>query len=150
MASFEKRIRDARAVARDPKIRVSEIEACLGTQFTVDTIRALRRRYPRIRFVWLIGADNLVQMPRWRRWDALFRLVPIAVFARKPYSLRALSGLAARRFARWRVPERAARTLAGRNPPAWMFLHIRVHPASATAIRESRSPSGRPGSGAQA
>lgn len=142
MASLGRRVREARAVARDPGIRVTCIEARLGTRFTVDTIAALRRRYPKIRFVWLVGADNLAQMPRWRRWETVFRRVPIAVFARKPYSLRALSGPAAQRFARWRIAERAAGTLAGRIPPAWVFLHIRVHPASATAIRDVRGCEG--------
>lgn len=146
MASLDERMCMARAVARDRRIRVTDIEARLGTRFSVDTVRALRRRHRRVQFVWLIGADNLVQMPRWRRWETLFRLVPIAVFARKPYSLRALSGPAARRFARWRLPERAARKLAGHKPPAWVFLHIRMHPASATAIRKARGKSrGSPG-----
>lgn len=138
MAPIDERMRLARAAARDRRIRVTDIEARLGTRFSIDTVRALRRRHRGTRFVWLIGADNLAQMPRWRRWETLFRLVPIAVFARKPYSLWALSGPAARRFARWRLPEGAACTLAGHRPPAWVFLHVRDHPASATAIREAR------------
>lgn len=141
MASLEERVLTARAVARDPAIVVTDIEVQIGTRFSVDTVRALRRRHRRARFVWLIGADNLAQMPRWRHWETLFALVPIAVFARKPYSLKALSGPAAQRFARFRLPERAVRTLAGRNPPAWMFLHVREHPASATAIRKARGTS---------
>ncbi len=143
MAPLADRLARARAVARHPRIRPTDIETRLGTRYTVDTVRALRRRWPHIRFVWLIGADNLLQLPRWHRWDMLFRLVPIAVFARHPYSLRALSGSAARRFATSRLPERAVRTLAGREPPAWAFLHIRVHPASATAIREARGKAAR-------
>lgn len=138
MASFATRLAGARALARDRRIRVSDLESRLGTRYTVDTIRALRRRRCRIRLVWLIGADNLEQLPRWRHWQSLFRLVPIAVFARDPYSLRVLSGAAARRYARHRVAERAARTLADRRPPAWVFLHVREHPASASAIRRSR------------
>ena len=141
MASLDERMHAARAMARDRRIRITDLEARLGTRFSVDTVRALRRRHRGTRFVWLIGADNLAQMSRWRHWEALFRLVPIAVFARKPYSLRALSGPAARRFARWRLPERAAYALAGHRPPAWVFLHIRDHPASATAIREARAAS---------
>ena len=143
MAPLADRLARARAVARHPRIRPTDIETRLGTRYTVDTVRALRRRWPHIRFVWLIGADNLLQLPRWHRWDMLFRLVPIAVFARHPYSLRALSGSAARRFATSRLPERVVRTLAGREPPAWAFLHIRVHPASATAIREARGKAAR-------
>lgn len=144
-APFADRLAAARKVARDPRIRVTDIEARLGTRYTVDTIASLRRRCPRTRFVWLIGADNLVQMPRWRRWEVLFHSVPIAVFARRPYSLKALSGLAALRFARYRISDKAARTLAGRMPPAWVFLNVRAHPATATAIREARAGSGAAG-----
>lgn len=145
LASFANRLAAARATARDPRIRVTDIEARLGTRFTVDTIRCLKRRCPRTRFVWLIGADNLIQIPRWRRWETLFQSVPIAVLTRRPYSLKALSGLAARRFARYRIPGRMAGTLAGREPPAWVFLDTRAHPAAATAIRRTRARSGAAG-----
>lgn len=138
MAPLEERLALARSLARDRRIRVTDIEARLGTRYTVDTVAGLRRRCPGSRFVWLVGADILLELPRWYRWRDLFKSVPIAVFAREPYSLRALSGLAARRFARFRISERAARALAGQDPPAWAFLHGRVHPASATAIRNSR------------
>lgn len=135
MASLARRMASAQAVARHPRIRVSDIEQRLGTRFTVDTVRALKRRYPDVAFVWLIGADNLSQMPAWKSWQTLFRLVPVAVFARPTYSLKALAGQAARRFAANRLPERQARRLAQHQPPAWVFLRIRLHPASATAIR---------------
>jgi nicotinate-nucleotide adenylyltransferase len=138
MAPFADRLAAARDLAGNRRIRASGIEARLGTRYTVDTVAALRRRCPGFRFVWLIGADNLMELPRWRRWADLFGRVPIAVFARRPYSLRALSGLAAQRFARFRMPEAAAAALAGREPPAWVFLHCRTHAASATVIRESR------------
>jgi nicotinate-nucleotide adenylyltransferase len=138
MAPLEDRLAAARALAQGRRIRVTAIEARLGTRYTVDTVAALRQRCPGARFVLLIGADILSELPRWRRWLDLFASLPIAVFDRRPYSLRALSGLAARRFARFRVTERAAAALAGQDPPAWAFLHGRAHPASATAIRESR------------
>jgi nicotinate-nucleotide adenylyltransferase len=135
MAAFADRVGRARKVIDDPRIRVSEIEEELGTVHTIDTIDALRRRFPEARFVWLMGADNLVQIPRWKRWRRLFQRVPIAVFPRPTYSFRALSGLAARRFAWARVPETRAWALADQSPPAWVFLHTRPHAASATRIR---------------
>jgi len=138
MAPLADRLAAARSLARDRRIRPTGIETRLGTRYTVDTVAALRRRCPAGRFVWLIGADNLLELPQWHRWMDLFGRVPIAVFARRPYSLRALSGPAAQRFARFRMREGAAAALAGRHPPAWVFLHCRAHPASATAIRESR------------
>lgn len=139
MASFADRLAAARALAGDRRIRVTDIEARLGTRYTIDTVNALRRACPGTRFVLLVGADILEQLPRWRRWDSLFRRVAIAVFARTPYSFKALAGIAAHRFARFRVAEAAAGSLAGRTPPAWTFLHGGTHPESATAIRKKNA-----------
>jgi nicotinate-nucleotide adenylyltransferase len=136
MAPLAKRLAGARAMARSPRIRALDFEARLGTRYTVDTITAIRRLFPRTRFVWLMGADNLKQIRRWRRWRAIFALLPIAVLDRPTYSLAALSGLAAHAFARYRVPPGAARHLADMTPPAWTFLTIKLAPHSASAIRE--------------
>ena len=139
MAPLAARKAAAAAVADHPRIIVSAPEAALGTRYTLDTILALKQRFPAADFVWLMGADNLRQMPCWRGWQRLFREVPIAVFARAPYHSNAASGMAARRFARTRLrPERAA-LLAGGRAPLWCYLPVRRHPASATAIRSRRS-----------
>jgi nicotinate-nucleotide adenylyltransferase len=139
MADFAERLAGARRRAlRHPAIRVTDIERRLGSVHTVESLSRLKRRFPGVRFVWLMGADNLVQLPRWRRWQDLFSTVPIAVFARPSYSLRALSGKAARAFARFRQTEEQARSLADAAVPAWVFLHSRPHPASATQIRADR------------
>ena len=140
MASLAKRLRQAETVAAaDPRIRVSDIERRLGTAYTADTVLALRRRFPRARFVWLMGGDNLVQFPYWQRWQGIFRAVPIAVFARPGSSQRALAGMAAHRFADARLPVEAGRRLAATEPPAWVFFHTRLDPRSATQIRAGRS-----------
>lgn len=138
MAPLERRLAEARVVARHPRIRVTDIEARLGTRYTVDGLRALKTRFPRHAFVWLMGADNLAEIPRWRDWETIFALVPIAVIDRPTYSYKALAGRAARRFGRARLAARDARALASRRPPAWIFLRARLHPASATAIRRAR------------
>jgi nicotinate-nucleotide adenylyltransferase len=143
MRSLEERLAGARALARHPRIKVTDIERRLGTAYTADTLAALKRRFPRLRFVWLMGADNLLQIPKWERWRNVFELVPIAVFARPSYSLSSLSGPAARRYARRRVPLRDARRLADTEPPAWVFLPIRLDARSATEIRSRRgAPAG--------
>ena len=103
MASLERRLAAARGIAAHPRIHVGDIERRLGTRFTVDTLRALARRYPGYRFVWLMGADNLVQLPKWRNWTGFMSLVPVAIFDRAPYSYDALAGQAARRFGGCRV-----------------------------------------------
>ena len=138
MDSFEQRFERAVALARHPRIRVSDLEVRLATRYTVDTLTALRKLNPDVAFVWLMGADNLVQLPEWQGWLDIVGSVPVAVFARPTYSLRALAGKAARRFARARLPEAAARGLVDCEPPAWVFLHTRLNPISATEIRRGR------------
>jgi nicotinate-nucleotide adenylyltransferase len=139
MAPFADRLAGAQEIAsRHPGIVATDLEDRLGTRFTADTLEALVRAFPGVAFVWLMGADNLAQLPRWRRWAAIFGAVPVAVFDRAPYSLRALAGQAAKRFARHRVAERAAGRLPGMAPPAWVFLHTPLHPASASEIRARR------------
>jgi nicotinate (nicotinamide) nucleotide adenylyltransferase/ribosome silencing factor RsfS/YbeB/iojap len=140
MAPFAARLAQARQVAAGHKrMRVTDLENRLGgSRYTVDTLKAVRRRFPRLRFVWLMGSDNLVQIRDWERWAEIFRTVPIAVFDRPSYSAKALAGLAAIRFARERVPSTAARRLAETKPPAWAFFHTRLDPTSATLIRGER------------
>ena len=140
MASFSQRLQRAAKSTNDPRIRVSGLEASLRTRYTIDTLRALRRRYPRVRFVWLMGADNLGQFPRWRAWEAIVRTVPIAVFARPPYSKQVQSGKVAHRFLYARIRQERAGVLADRQPPAWAFMHTLENAASATRLR--KSPSG--------
>lgn len=135
MAPFAERLEQARRVANHPRIRVTGIEARLNTRYTADTLRSLRMRFPHTRFVWIMGADNLAQIPRWERWTEIFRAVPIAVFDRATYSFRALAGKAARRFAKRRIDTRNAMMLADVKAPAWVYFHVRRHPASATSIR---------------
>ncbi len=139
MAPFAERLEQARRTANHPRIRVTAIEARLNTRYTADTVHALRRRFPHTRFVWIMGADNLAQIPHWERWTEIFDQVPIAVFDRATYSFRALAGKAAQRFARCRIDSRHAVDLADLQPPAWVYFHARRHPASATSIRARRS-----------
>lgn len=139
MAPFAERLSGARSLAHHPRIRVTDLEARLGTRYTIDTLTALRRRWPEARFLWLMGADNMIQIPRWARWDTLFETVPVAVLARPTYSLRAMNGKAAERYRHHRVPAERARVLAGTRPPAWTYLPIPLHPASATEIRRRQA-----------
>lgn len=138
MAPLDRRLAAARAVARHPRIRVTDIETDLGTRYTADTLKRLVRAFPRTNFVWLMGADNLSQIGRWDRWQQIFHAVVIAVFNRPTYCFGALAGLAARRFARRRLAASAAGQLAGKTPPAWVFLFTRLNPLSASAIRARR------------
>lgn len=134
-ASLTARLAQARAVALHPRLVVSGLEAQLGTRFTADTLSALKRRFPRVHFVWIMGADNLVQLPHWRRWTDILAQMPVAVVDRPGHGLKAQLGKAAARFraARWR--EADARAFALARPPAWIYLHAKLHPQSATGLR---------------
>jgi nicotinate-nucleotide adenylyltransferase len=149
MAPFGERLAGARAFARHPRIRVTGIEADLKTTYTAETLKRLSRRLPHLRFIWLMGADNLAQIHQWKDWQQIFHTVAVAIFARPSYCLRALASMAAHRFARNRMPESASAMVRRRLPPAWVFLVGPLSPLSATAIRaRRRSPRSdrRPGS----
>ena len=140
MAPLDERLAGARALlAGDADIVATDLESKMGTRYSLDTLRALKARYPDTHFVWLIGADNLAQMHRWRGWREIFRTVPIAVFPRAPYSLGALGSAAARRFKAARLPQSQARRLARQRPPAWVFLRAPLHGESATRLRRMRA-----------
>lgn len=126
--------------ARHPRIVVSDIEARLGVRYTVETVGALRERFPRTRFVWLMGADSLAGFHRWRRWREIVRLLPIAVFSRPGQTTRAALGLGAGALRRAWIPPTRAASLARCSPPAWTLLRTVHDPSSATALREIEKP----------
>ena len=148
MASPAQRLASARALAAAEPRRIvaTDIERHLHTRFTIDTLRALRIRFPRVRFVWLMGADNLTQFPRWRGWTAIARAVPFAVLPRPPYTHAALASRAARRLAPARHAARQGPVLALLPAPAWICLAAREHALSATAIRAAAGEDRSPGS----
>jgi nicotinate-nucleotide adenylyltransferase len=140
MAPLAQRLASARAVADGRRVRATDIEAALGTRYTLDTLAALRRRFPRARFVFVIGADNLVQLPRWQGWDRLAAETAIAVLPRPGWTRRALAGKAARRLARHRRRPGALLAGEGTGHAPWTFVPAAEHPASATAIRAGLTP----------
>lgn len=147
MADLRTRMASARRVAiGHPKLVVTDLEQKLGTRYTVDTVRRLVRD-GKVDFVWLIGADNLVQLPKWRSWRNLLNLVPIAVFDREPYSYRALAGRVARAFAARRIRVQEAADLVRAHPPAWVYFRLRRHHASSTVIRNRQAQPARKGHG---
>lgn len=125
----------AQAVANDPRIDVTCLEAVIGTRYTADTIAYLRRRCADVRFVWIMGADNLAQFHRWRNWQLIAGQVPIAVIDRAPQSIRALASPAAQALAPYRIGEQSAGLLATRRAPAWTFLTGLKLNLSSTALR---------------
>ncbi|MBB3066517.1 nicotinate-nucleotide adenylyltransferase [Limibacillus halophilus] len=135
MAQLARRRASAERKASHPAIRVTTLESQLGTIYTAETLAVLKALFPRVRFVWLMGADNLCQIDRWQDWEAIFQSLPVAVFDRPPYSIRATLAKAAQRFAKFRLPEKSAGLLVTTQPPAWVYVHGRKNPLSATRIR---------------
>jgi len=129
------RMKAARAVAQDPRIEVSCLESVIRTRYTIDTINTLRRRASGLRFVWIMGADNLAQFHRWQDWRRIAAQVPIAVIDRPPQSFRALAAPAAQALSRYRLPENEAAHLADQHPPAWVFLTGLKLNLSSTGLR---------------
>jgi nicotinate-nucleotide adenylyltransferase len=135
---LERRIAAARKLAAHPRIDVTGLEAIINTRYTYDTLALLVRRCPGVRFVWVMGADNLRSFYRWQHWRDIADLMPMAVVDRMGSSLYATGGRAAQALARYRLPERLATTLADREPPAWVYLHGLKSPLSSTALRALR------------
>lgn len=131
-APMADRLARARALMDDPRVTVTDLETRLGTRATVDTIRKLQALYPGVQFVWIMGADNLVQFHRWSRWREIMARVPVAVMARPGAGLAARRSVAARafRFAQVARPEALLRPA-----PAWCFINMPLNAASSTAIR---------------
>jgi nicotinate-nucleotide adenylyltransferase len=132
------RLASARALARHPGIDVTGIEAAFGTNYTVDTVTTLLERARNVRFVWLMGADNLRHFDRWKDWRGIADRLPIAVVDRPEASLTAFAGRAAQSLGRYRVPEHAAKTLPMRRAPTWVFLHGLKSQLSSTRLRSGR------------
>lgn len=129
--------RAERIVRDDPRIVVTDLERRLGTRFTAETLAGLTCAYPHVRFVWLMGADNLASFHLWDAWGDIMRRVPVGVLARPSHRLTALRSPAARRYAAARLPEALAPGLAIAKPPAWCFLNIPMRRDSSTELRAS-------------
>ncbi len=136
------RVAAAAALARHPGIAVTGFEDALGARYTVDTLAYLIRRCRGVRFVWIMGADNLAGFHRWRGWRAIAQLVPICVVDRPNWTVRAMSSRAAVALAPYRRDESDAGILANLAAPAWIFLHGPRSSLSSTALRTKKQPSG--------
>ncbi|ALJ15109.1 nicotinate-nicotinamide nucleotide adenylyltransferase [Sphingopyxis macrogoltabida] len=137
MASLPARLGSAQHMARRAPIRATAIEAELGTRYTIDTLKKLVRRYPDRRFIWIMGADNLVQLPQWRDWRGIARLMPIAVVARPGYNDRAHARRAMGWLRRFVRPADQKKHWTDWRPPALVFLRFSPDVRSATAIRQA-------------
>lgn len=133
------RVAATQGLARHPKFIVNDAETRLGTRYAVDTVRALKAAHPGVHFIWLIGADNLAQMHKWKDWQALMGEIAMAVYPRPGATLKALAGKAALRFGAQRLPSAEAAQLGRRPAPAWTLLRGVQSSQSSTALRKAQN-----------
>ncbi|WP_404811411.1 nicotinate-nucleotide adenylyltransferase [Gemmobacter serpentinus] len=134
-APMAQRLAHARALMQHPRVQITDLEARLGTRFTAATLRKLRAIYPGVRFVWLMGADNLVQFHRWDHWEEIMQTVPVGVLARPGWGVKGRLGRAARVYGSDRVSEGAAGDLGDIPAPAWCLADVPLNDLSSTEIR---------------
>ena len=135
MAEYGLRLASARAVARHPHIRVSDVEARLGTHYTLDTLNMLMRRHPDVRFVWIMGADNLAQFHRWKGWREIAVRVDMLIIDRKPWTHIALRSRAAQALAGRRLGVGLCFAARGQGARQWAYHFGKISPLSATELR---------------
>ncbi|HEY1542263.1 MAG TPA: nicotinate-nucleotide adenylyltransferase [Xanthobacteraceae bacterium] len=141
LAPLAERMAAAATLTRHPRIAITGFEAALGVRYTYETVSYLVARCPHVRFVWIMGADNLRSFHRWQKWREIASLMPMAVIDRLGPSLYSIAGVAGHALAPARIPESSAGSLADRRPPAWVFLHGLKSPLSSTALRAVRDRS---------
>jgi nicotinate-nucleotide adenylyltransferase len=134
-APLDRRMAAARALVDHPRIVVTDIETRLGTRYTAETIERLIALYPGVRFVWLMGADNLAQFHRWQRWEWILNTVPVGVLARPGQRISARTAKAALIYRAAKLPATRAALLARSDAPAWCFLNVPMVDVSSSAIR---------------
>ena len=145
-APLKQRMDAARELMDDPRVVISDFEARAGTRYTAETIAALQSSYPHLRFVWLMGADNLAQLHLWKDWREIMHRVPVGILARPGDRVAARNAPAARIFRRYQLHARQSHMLARAQTPAWCFINVPMQEISSTAIRASgRWVAGRKG-----
>ncbi len=134
-APLARRMAAARDVMQHPHVEVTDIEALTGTRATADTLAALQRLYPEVRFVWLMGADNLAQFHQWKDWRRIMDSIPVGVIARPGDRISARMSPAARVYRRYRIDSNARHLLGQAEAPAWCFVNVPMVNVSSTEIR---------------
>ncbi|MCQ2966170.1 MAG: nicotinate (nicotinamide) nucleotide adenylyltransferase [Alphaproteobacteria bacterium] len=136
MATFERRFESAvKVIGDNHRIKASDLEKQINSVYTCETIQQIQSLYPQNHFVWLMGADNMMQFPQWKNWKQIIQMIPIAIFARnqnKPVESQFVI-----EYNDFQLTLEQAREIATREPPAWVFLNIREHPQSSTALRQA-------------
>lgn len=135
---FSIRLQQAKNISCHPKIKVTDIETKVSSLYTIDTLKYLKKRFPNIHFIWIMGADNLVQFPEWYKWREIMQLMPIMIYDRDSHIYKGLTGKMAISYKKHRITGRNIHVLGRYLPPAWGVMRIRKHPLSSTLIRQQQ------------
>ncbi len=138
LPSQARRMFDAQKIANHPRIKMTGFESQINTRYTYDTVRYLKQRFKKVKFVWIMGADNLSQFHHWQNWQNLANMMPIAVIDRPKSTLLSTHSRAAFRLNKYKIKEAKASCLAGLKAPAWVFLHGTRTNMSSTVLRKHR------------
>lgn len=138
LAPLEMRIHMTSAFADHPKMKVTAHELSLGTPYTAETLKTICLKRPRLKFVWIMGADNLSSFHRWQNWRMIMESVPVAVVDRPHASMSVMSSPAAQAYQGARIDEADADILPELQAPAWTFLHAPLDQNSSTDLRSRR------------
>lgn len=134
-APLERRLKVARQVMDHPRVKVTALERRMGTRYTAQTLRGLQARYPGVRFVWLMGADNLASFHHWDNWTGIMETVSIGVLARPGQRVSARTSVAANIYESARLIGAASHLLPRLAPPRWCFVNVPMREESSSAIR---------------
>lgn len=136
-APMADRIARARAVIDHPRVNVTDIEARIGTRYTAQTLNRMVHLFPQAKFVWLMGADNLVQFDQWQDWHWIMENVPVGILARPGDRISARTSKAARLYARYRLSSRSSQLLGRSVAPSWCFVNVPMLSLSSTMLRKN-------------
>lgn len=147
LPSQGERMETARKISRHPRIVVTGVEASFGTRYTADTLRQLKRRCPGVKFIWIMGSDNLAGFHRWQEWRAIAKMMPLAIIDRPGSTNRAVRSRAGIALSRHRYDETDGPLLAHAPTPAWLFVHGRRSFLSSTGLRDAAKAAKNTGAG---
>lgn len=133
--SYQNRVETVQKLNLSPRMKISHIESEAGTNYTIDLLRLLKRTYPQTHFLFLMGADNFIQLPKWKSWHEIIHTFPIAVIARPGSTIKTRLSQAARQYSQARIAEEQAHSLAKMTAPRWTYLTLPLDNASSSAIR---------------
>jgi nicotinate-nucleotide adenylyltransferase len=141
LAPLADRVAATERIVNHPQISVTGFEAAHDFRYTYETLDHLVAVEPGVNFVWIMGADSLMNFDHWERWEEIARTVPIAVYARPGATFRATRSRAAVALEEYRIPEDKAAILADSRPPSWVYLRGVMSAQSSTALRKARASS---------